>query len=240
MQQDVTKPERTGGAAEVKAWDLPTRLFHWTLVALIAMAYVSRRWGDAGLVWHTWNGYAVLVLIVWRILWGIVGSSTARFKSFFYWPWQALQYGMDFLLRKPRHFLGHNPLGGSVVFVLLGLVGLMGFLGLFSYDDHDSLAGGPLSGRVSEAVWGAATHWHLRLFDVLLWVIGLHVAANLLYLVWKRENLVRAMITGRKPRAAFEDHAEVRTVGGGAAFVCLIIAIAIVFGGVWLGGGKIL
>ena len=240
MQRDVTGTKGATATREVRAWDLPTRLFHWTLVVLIALAYVSRRWGDAGLVWHTWNGYAVLVLIVWRILWGFFGSSTARFGTFLYWPWKAAGYGIDFLRGRPRRFLGHNPLGGLVVLAFLGLVGLMGFLGLFAYDDHDGLVGGPLSGRVSEEIWQVATRWHIRLFDVLLWLIGLHVAANLAYLVLKRENLVRAMITGRKPAAEFEDCREAALAGSGRALVCLAVAVAIVAGGVWAGGGKIL
>lgn len=88
----------------VATWDVPTRLFHWTLVVLIGLAWVSRKYGDAGLVWHTWNGYAILVLVVWRVLWGFVGSSTARFGSFFYAPWTSARYALDFLRRRPRFF----------------------------------------------------------------------------------------------------------------------------------------
>ena len=223
----------------VAVWDVPTRLFHWTLVVLVGLAWVSRKYGDAGLVWHTWNGYAILVLVVWRVLWGFVGSSTARFSEFFYWPWTSARYALDFVLRRPRHFLGHNPLGGSVVFVFLGLVGAQGLLGLFSYDDHDDNVGGPLSSKVADATWAWATKWHLLLFDVLLMIIALHVAANLLYLVWKRENLIRPMLTGRKPAAGFEDAREARIVGGARAVACLVIAIGIVLGGVRLAGGRL-
>lgn len=230
---DVREPTR------VQAWDLPIRLFHWSLVTLIIMAYVSRRWGDAGLVWHKWNGYAILVLIVWRVFWGFTGSSTARFRSFFYWPWTAATYGIDFAMRRPRHFLGHNPLGGSVVFLMLGLVGLQAVLGLFSYDDHDSNAGGPLVSKVSDVTWAAATKWHLTVFDVILAVIALHLAANLLYLVWKGENLVKPMITGKKPAAAFEDQASAEIATIGRALVCLIASVLLVFGGIMSLGGKI-
>lgn len=249
MDRRTTQAQNGSGAGTpgdhlVAAWDLPTRLFHWLLVTLIAMAYISHRYGhklgDQGLVWHKWNGYAILVLIVWRVMWGFMGSSTARFKSFFYWPWTAASYGIDFLLRRPRHFLGHNPLGGSVVFVMLGLVGLMGILGLFAYDDHTYNVGGPLSGKVSDATWGAATKWHVLIFWYgLLVIIGLHIAANLLYLVWKRENLIKPMITGKKPAAEFEDHAEARLETAGRALVCLIGAILLVFGGIMTLGGKI-
>jgi len=240
MQQETTSAGTASRTADVRAWDLPTRLFHWSLVLLIAMAYVSRHWGDANLVWHTWNGYAVLVLVVWRLLWGLVGSSTSRFSAFLYGPASAARYAADFLLRRPRYFLGHNPLGSIVVFVLLGLVGLMAVLGLFSYDDHDAFVGGPLSGRVSDATWAAATHWHIRLFDFLLYAIGLHIAANVLYLVWKRENLVRAMITGRKPSRPYEDQSAAHLASGWLALACLLVAAAIVLGGIFAAGGKIL
>lgn len=231
--------EAEAAARQVVAWDLPTRLFHWALVLLVISAYVSRRWGDSGLVWHTWNGYAVLVLVVWRVLWGFFGSSTSRFASFLYSPVTAARYGLDFLLRRPRHFLGHNPLGGSVVFVLLALVGGQAVLGLFAYDDHTSLTGGPLSGRVPDAVWTLATRWHIKLFDVLLAVVGLHIAANVLYLVWKGENLVAAMISGRKPARDFEDGAQATVAHGIRAIACLLAALAIVFGSIWAAGGKL-
>jgi cytochrome b len=227
------------GAGTVRAWDLPTRLFHWSFVVLVAAAWVSRKYGDAGLVWHTWNGYAILTLIVFRILWGFVGGSTARFASFVPEPVTALIYGKDFLLRRPRYYLGHNPLGGAMVYALLLIIAAQAVIGLFSFDDHDSIAGGPLSGKLGEEWVAYLTSWHVKIFDYILILIGLHIFANLLYLVWKRENLVKAMITGRKPRHPYEDMPEARYGSLGLAFVCLLLAAAIVLGGIWLAGGSI-
>jgi cytochrome b len=232
----VAEAPQTGA---VTAWDLPTRLFHWTLVVLVGTAWVSRKWGDADLVWHKWNGYAILILVVWRLIWGFTGSSTARFRSFFYWPWTAAGYGIDFALRRPRHFLGHNPLGGSVVFLMLGLVGLQGVLGLFSYDDHDSNAGGPLAGKVADATWAAITKWHIFMFNVILAVVALHVLANLLYILWKGENLVKPMFTGKKPAVRYEDEQEAVIAGIGRALLALIAAVALVLGGIMTLGGKV-
>lgn len=223
----------------VAVWDLPSRIFHWTLAVLVGLAWVSREWGDGGLVWHTWNGYAILILVVWRLLWGFVGSSTSRFVSFFAWPWTAVRYGLDFIIGRPRHFLGHNPLGGSVVLLMLGLVGAQAGLGLFAYDDHTSLTGGPFSGRVADAVWGEATRWHLWLYNVILAVVALHIAANILYLVWKRENLVHAMIVGWKPKRDYEDAPKARLASGWLALGCLVLAAGLVLGGIWVAGGKI-
>lgn len=240
MQHDLKRTTAATPERQIIAWDGPTRLFHWLLVALLAMAWVSRKWGDVGLVWHTWNGYSILVLIVWRLLWGFAGSSTSRFSAFVAWPWTSLQYAYDFIVGRPRHFLGHNPLGGTVVLVMLAMIAGQGVLGLFSYDDHDSLAGGPLSSRVSDEAWAWATYWHLRVFDLLLWVIGLHIAANVVYLVWKRENLIKAMVTGRKSARPYEDMHETRLAGIGRAALCLVLAAIIVFGAIWAAGGKIL
>lgn len=235
-QREEVRPAT--GKAYVRAWDLPTRLFHWALVLLMIGAYVTRMY-MTDLTWHIWNGYAILVLIVFRVLWGFVGSSTARFSSFVYWPWTCVRYGLDFLLRRPRQFLGHNPMGSLAVLAMLGLIGLQGVLGLMSYDDHNSLAGGPLASRVSEVTMAAATEWHLRIFYYILALIGVHIAANLLYIVWKGENLVTPMITGVKRKGQFEDADEARMAPVWLAVVCLAAAVVIVLGGIRLAGGKL-
>lgn len=238
VEQDA--PANSGATEKrmVRVWDGPTRLFHWSLVVLIALAYVTRK-GNPDLVWHMRIGYAILILITFRILWGFVGSSTARFRAFAYAPWTALRYGMDFLLRRPRHFLGHNPLGGTVVFIMLGLVAVQGITGLFSYDDHTELHGGPLASKVAEETVALATRWHIWLFDILLIVIALHILASFAYAIWKREDLVRPMVTGRKRYAHFEDQVEARIASPRLALLCLIFAAAIVLGGITLAGGKI-
>jgi cytochrome b len=236
----VMGDEGTGGksaAPRVKAWDLPTRLFHWLLALLILTAYLTRK-NTGDLAWHKWTGYAILVLVVFRILWGFAGSSTSRFSSFAYGPVAAVRYGLDFLLSRPRHFLGHNPLGGIVVFVMLGLVAAQGMLGLFSYDDHDSIDGGPLAGRIGEGLMAILTAWHIWLFYIILYVIIAHIAANILYIVWKGENLVGPMITGRKKPAGFEDGPSAQIAPLWRALLCLVLAAVIVFGGIMLAGGK--
>jgi cytochrome b len=240
MSADNDTAARTSPSAvpSVRVWDGPTRLFHWTLVVLIALAYITRK-VSPDLTWHMRIGYAILILVTFRILWGFVGSSTSRFGAFAYAPWTALRYGIDFALRRPRHFLGHNPLGGTVVFLMLGLVAVQGILGLFSYDDHTNIDGGPLAGRIAENTVALLTKWHIWLFDIILIVIGAHVFASFAYAVWKREDLVRPMVTGRKRRAHFEDEAEARIASPLLALLCLILAAAIVLGGITLAGGKI-
>ncbi len=238
VDQDAVSRGDASERPKVRVWDGPTRLFHWSLVILIALAYVTRK-ANPDLVWHMRIGYAILILITFRILWGFVGSSTSRFGAFAYAPWTAIRYGIDFLLRRPRHFLGHNPLGGTVVFVMLGLVAAQGLLGLFSYDDHTELHGGPLASKVAEETVALFTRWHIWLFDILLIVIALHIFASFAYAIWKREDLIGPMITGRKRHAHFEDQIEARIASPRLALFCLILAAAIVLGGITLAGGKI-
>jgi cytochrome b len=137
----------------VKAWDWPTRAFHWTLVFCIVSAWASfklaDRIGDPTLIWHRWNGYFILILLVFRLIWGFVGSSTSRFTAFVTWPWNALTYGLDMMRGKKRPFLGHNPLGTWMILALLAAVGIQGSLGLFSLEHNE------LGRRSTQAACGA-------------------------------------------------------------------------------------
>jgi cytochrome b len=237
--------EPTVPAARIPAWDLPTRVFHWTLVALIICAWASFEFseelGDPRLVWHRWNGLAVLTLIVWRILWGLAGPSSARFKSFVRGPSAALTYARDLYSGTPRHFIGHNPLGGFVILALLGLVGAIGALGLFALE-HNDLATGPLYRYAGEAWAKIWTSWHRFLFEpILIILIAVHVTANVLYGVVKKEPLIPAMITGKKPAADYEDMALSAPISHPVSRAVALLAIAaiIVFGGILALGGKL-
>lgn len=229
----------------VPAWDLPTRVFHWTLVLLIACAWLtfefSEELDDPRLVWHRWNGLALLTLTVWRILWGFAGPSNVRFTSFVRGPEAALQYARDLAAGTPRRFLGHNPAGGLVVVIMIALVATIGTLGLFALEHNDN-ATGPLYRYAGEAWAKVFTSWHRFLFEpVLLIVIAIHIAANILYGVVKKEPLIPAMITGQKPAADYEDG-----IGGIAiahpvrrALALLAISAVMVFGGILALGGKL-
>ena len=229
----------------VTAWDLPTRVFHWALVVAIASGWVSYRYaeaiGDPTLVWHRWNGLAVLVLIVWRLLWGFAGSSTARFVTFVRGPSAALASARDLMSGRARHFLGHNPLGAFMVLALLGAAAIEAALGLFAVDDNN-LVGGPLYHLVAEEATEVLTRWHAWLFYwMILTLVAMHVTANVLYAIVKKEPLVRAMITGEKPAVRYEDAAEAQIVSRALAraALCLALAAAIVFGAILACGGRL-
>jgi cytochrome b len=182
----------------VRVWDLPTRLFHWTLALLVLASIVSANVGGNAMAWHFRSGYAVFALLAFRILWGLVGGRWSRFASFVYAPATTLRYLRGESRTDEHHDVGHNPLGALSVFGLLALLSVQVATGLVADDDISST--GPLIKFVSSATSGLATKWHKGPGQwLIIAMVGLHVAAILFYLVRKRHNLVRPMVTGDKP-----------------------------------------
>lgn len=210
-----------------RIWDLPTRLFHWILVLLIGLQYATGEFHFLDLRWHFWFGYATLALVGFRVLWGFVGSQTSRFADFLCGPravWQYIRAQMSG--NSPTHF-GHNPLGGWSVLALLTSIAVQAVSGLFASDDIDT--DGPLVAHVSHATVRAMTRVHVWNQNILLILIGLHIAAVLLYLLVKRENLIAPMITGVKRVAQARD---LRFAGSWLALalfaVCAVLVLAVV------------
>ena len=175
----------------IRVWDWPTRLFHWLLVVLIAAAWWTGEEED--LVWHYRIGIAVLMLVLFRLIWGIIGGSTARFTRFLRGPRAIASY----LRGRSPLAVGHNPLGALSVLALLGLVSLVIALGLFATDD-DGLDPGPLSHLISYEAAEQAQALHETAFDLLLVMVAIHVAAILYYLLFRRDNLIGPMLTGSR------------------------------------------
>ena len=170
---------------------------------------------------HLWLGYAVLFLVIFRIGWGFVGSSTARFSNFVRGPGDVLLY-IRHRFRWP--VAGHSPLGALSVVALLGLIGVQVGLGLFA-SDEDGLLLGPLSGFISGDVSEEITDLHEDVFNVLLGLIGLHIAAVLFYWVARKQNLIRPMLSGT---AELDPNAEPMRPGKWwVALLCLAAGLAI-------------
>jgi cytochrome b len=178
----------------IHVWDWPTRLVHWLLVALVFFSWGSAEYHHMDL--HRYSGYTVLGLLVFRLYWGIFGSDTARFANFVKGPRAIANY----LRSSTAHFVGHNPLGALSVVALLALLLTQVAFGLFAVDT-DGLESGPLSYLVSFDAGRIAAKVHGGVFNVLLGLIVLHIVAILFYLIFKRNNLVAPMITGRKSLA---------------------------------------
>jgi len=246
--QHMAEGQGPGQSPEkVRAWDLPTRLFHWLLVLLIFFAWASWRYsealGDPLLRLHRWNGHAILVLIVFRLLWGFVGSSTARFAAWLWWPWTAVRYAFEILRGRTPLYLSHNPLGSYMILALLGVVTAQAVLGLFTVE-HNDLTAGPLYRLIGEETQKWVTGWHVWFFYwVILALVPIHIAANVWYGLAKKEPLITAMITGNKPAADYLDAPEAKIVARPMlrALVCLVVAAALVFGTIYgVLGGRVL
>ena len=182
---------------QVKVWDPLVRVFHWALVVSFFTAYLTE---DDFLTLHVWAGYAVLGLVVFRILWGLVGTRHARFSDFVYSPRAVRAFLKDSLLLRAKRYLGHNPAGGAMIVLMLISLVLTTLTGLMVYgaaENAGPLAAGWLgqlgdeSGDVFEAV-------HEFLANLCLMLVAIHVVGVLVESLVHRENLVRAMWNGRK------------------------------------------
>ncbi len=195
MQQFDNNRIETGGT--VKVWDLFVRFFHWSLVLGFATAFVS---GEFHISWlHTLVGYVLCALIVARLFWGIKGSQYARFGSFVFSISETRTYLHSMLSGHPKHYFGHNPAGALMVFALLATVIALLVTGLatLAVIDFD----GPLlflANRVSDEASYTLRHLHEFIPDVALVLVGLHLLGVVSGSIQHRENLVRAMITGKK------------------------------------------
>lgn len=200
-------PSSTG----ISVWDLPTRLFHWLLVLLVAFLWLTGEVGGItvniplpggerlfldNMALHMLAGRAVLVLVLFRLGWGLVGSSTARFASFVRGPGAAVAYVKQVARGQLPLTVGHNPAGGLMILALLLFLLVQAGTGLFARDDLFSE--GPLAHLVSESASGRLTFVHVVMFKVLLVLVLAHLAAAVYYAI-RGKNLVRPMITGRKP-----------------------------------------
>jgi len=180
-------------ATRTRVWDLPTRLFHWTLAAAVISQLVT---GFAGIMeWHFRVGYAVLSLLLFRLIWGFIGGRWSRFAAFIYSPGSVMNY-----LRgraHPDHLIGHSPLGAFSVFAVLAILVLQVASGLVA--DDEIAAAGPLTRFVSGATVSLATGWHTAQGKwIVIALVTLHVLAVLYYVLVKRHRLVRPMISGDK------------------------------------------
>lgn len=198
-------------STRILVWDLPQRIAHWLLAASFAGAFLtaeSERWRDV----HVVLGYTVLALVVFRLLWGFVGTRHARFASFAYGPSSVLAYLRSLAGRKPAHFTGHNPAGSWAIFAILACALAAAGTGLATYNE--------VGGRTLE-------HLHEFFANAMLAVVGVHVAGAIGGSLLHRENLVRAMFTGHKRGPAGD------AIGTPRRIVAVMLVAAIV--GLWTG-----
>jgi cytochrome b len=202
-------------------WDLPLRLFHWSLPVLVAAAWASRKWGDIELHLHFWCGYTILALLLFRLLWGFLGGETARFRNFLKGPSTVLCY----LREGMPPTIGHNPLGGWAVLTLLTLLGAQAVSGLFA--DEGLIARGPRAMYLTEEKRQWFTTAHIYIFDALKIMISLHLSALFVHRIKGDRDIFRGMVTGRissdQPPPLIPRFLFVRT------FICAVISAGCVW-----------
>jgi cytochrome b len=190
----IRRPDRG-----TSTWDLPVRIFHWALALLVVAQCLTASIGGNAMQFHAIGGYAILTLVLFRILWGFFGGTHARFRDFVRGPAPVIRYAKSILSVPHQSHRGHNPLGGWSVLAMLGSLFLQASTGLFANDDV--MMEGPLAKHVSDRASEIATAIHDVNAVVLLALVAIHLAAVLFYLLAKKENLVAPMITGRKQSA---------------------------------------
>lgn len=181
----------------VRVWDPALRAYHWLLAAAVTVTWLLGQFGPASMTLHFWLGYLILGLLAFRLVWGLVGPAPARFASFVRGPGATLCYARGIFVRQPSLTAGHNPLGALSAVAMIAVLAMQGVTGLF-VDPDDYINVGPLAGSVDAATRKLAIRLHHLGATLTVVLVGLHVAAILFYRMWKREDLVRPMLTGWK------------------------------------------
>jgi len=219
-------PQKPGLLLPMRVWDGPIRLFHWALVVLLALSWASVEFLNNMRV-HMLSGQAILALLLFRLVWGIIGSETARFSHFLGNPFAAITHLRRLHRREPDTQVGHNAAGGWMVLVMLLVLFAQVGTGLLA-NNEDSFVEGPLSHLVGSE-WGAwALKQHRRVFTAIQVTVALHILAILAYALLKRHDLVRPMITGKKRLPAATPQPRLRSPWLALAILALCAAV------VWL------
>lgn len=206
----------------VAVWDAPTRIFHWSLVILVTVSFTTGMMGGVMMQYHERSGVAILVLIVFRFIWGFIGGAHARFAGFVRGPGEVAAYMRGLFRSNSKPYLGHNPLGGWSILAMLVVLSLQVATGLFANDDI--LTEGPLFQWVSKETSDLLTQLHLVNRNILIGLISIHIVAVGFYLIKKHENLVLPMITGYKQWHETVDVSQGSVVKGAVLLVVLAVA----------------
>ena len=209
---------------KVLVWDWPVRVMHWGLVLAVFGAWLTRELEGDWFAWHVRCGYAVIVIVVVRLVWGFVGTRHAKFANFVRSPMAVLQDLRSLGQRDVAASAGHTPAGAWMIVVLLGMLLAQGVTGLFANDQVYQT--GPLFGYVTGETSDRLTTIHKQIFDILWIAILIHVLAAFFYLVVKRRNLIAPMVFGKKSRSDVPMGEEIQTSRGVLAIAIAIVVIA--------------
>jgi cytochrome b len=207
----------------MRIWDLPTRLFHWVLVLLLITSYLSAQFDLMGL--HFISGYAVLAALLFRLVWGFVGSDTSRFGMFLRSPLAGFRHLRDVFKPEIDDEAGHNAAGGWMVLIMLILLCVQAGTGLFANDD--ALLEAPLAKYVGKAASDALSLVHSVNVNLILAAVAVHIAAIGVYAWGKKQNLLRPMFTGKKKLPAAMRAPRMRSSILAAAILAVSVGIVV-------------
>lgn len=215
---------------KVLVWDLPTRICHWLLAVSIVYSWYCIEIVE-DMEQHFWSGYTILTLILFRLIWGFIGSRYARFSSFLFPKEEIVSYAKSIKSRTiNKHYLGHNPIGSLSALAMMLAILLQASTGLFNSDDYYF---GPLSGLIDKKLTAYLSSIHQLNFDLLKLLIATHIIAILYYKFYKKENLSKAMITGKKTALATDEGNKPVAISGSKLILALLVlalCAAIVYG----------
>lgn len=209
---------------KIKVWDLPTRIFHWSLVLSIAFMWYSAEEGGDLLVWHLRCGLLILSLLIFRVCWGIWGSDTSRFVQFVRGPIQIKRYLRGEITENEQP--GHNPLGALMVLALIGALLIQVSTGLFSLDENTFSSNGYLSSLVSEDTGSLLRKIHVTFFNGVIVLVAIHILTIFAYKFLKKHDLIKPMLTGYKELEG--KLPSLKFAGIGSFILAVAIALAVI------------
>lgn len=213
---------KSGSSARlVKVWDFPTRAFHWSLVGMIALAWISSEADGGAFMIHVWSGTFLIGFVVFRAVWGMIGSRYAQFGDFVHGPDRVMDYAQRLMKFRPPFTVGHNPVGGWMVMALIAVILLTVLTGMMSSEDG-------FNGQLAHIGGGVFGEAHEGLANFLLVLIFVHIGGVFVHGFISRENLPRTMITGDKHVPAGEPAEDIKPVGALRPLIALAIAMAVV------------
>jgi cytochrome b len=243
----MSEPEKSPDQRQVKVWDAPTRLFHWALVLLVGLSFATGEFGGFDFMMpgsgrmvpnmdvHMWSGLSILTLVLFRVIWGFVGSTTSRFSDFVAGPGAVVGYLKTLTSQSAKFIAGHNPAGGLMVVAILLLLLLQAGSGLFAKEDDFFGVAGPLNSLVSEETAKTITTRHKQIWEAIEILIVVHILANILYWLVLKQNLIVAMFTGKKNMPDNAAAPSLRFAKPITGAIVLAVAAAMVWGVTQLG-----
>ena len=227
MSEPVAHEDSGGLTSRRLVWDLPLRVFHWLFAGAVAACWITAKVGFDWMQYHFYLGYLVIGLLIFRVIWGFIGPHHARFSSFLEKPSAIQAYARHLFHRNSTPSVGHNPIGGLMVILMLLLAVVQVSTGLFSTDAV--IWTGPYYPLVKHSTASLLSSIHSVNQNIILGAVGLHILAIIYYRAYKKQSLVSAMFTGYKPAALVSPQQAISSSQLLKAVVVCAVAACVVY-----------